>query len=296
MQIKIIKVLTFIICFSSLLLGTQYSADFLNINPDIRTSALADVSASYNYPFSSVFTNPANIVGGIGIEVGSTKWLADLNGNTIVICYSIGGEKANLGFGLGYASLSTEFQNVATQQNIKYSDSIISAVVGYKLFSKLGLGLTIKNYIQQLDDISNTALAIDFGSSFVTKKVVLGIVIKNIGTQLSETKEGLPIRIDFGSKFVLIGSQEDKQKINLFIEGSVSQENTVYKTAVEYVYHNVLSARIGYKFNTDIDKLTFGVGTKVKIPKINLKSVIDLSYIPYGSLGEVVKFSLGVKF
>jgi len=296
MQIKPIKILVFIICLSSLLLATQYSADFLNINLDIITSALADVSASYDSPFSSVFTNPANIVGGVGIEIGSTKWLADLNGNTIVLCYSLGREKAKLGLGLGYASLSTEFQNVATQQNIKYSDSIISAVVGYKLFSKVRLGLNIKNYLQQLDDISNTALSVDFGSSFVTKKVVLGIVIKNIGSQLSETKEELPLRIDFGSKFVLIGSQEEKQKINLFLESSVSQEYTIYKAAVEYIYRNVLSVRFGYKFNTDVDKLTFGVGTKVKIPKINLKSVIDLSYIPYGSLGEVVKFSFGIKF
>ena len=296
MQIKLTKALISIICLSSMLLATQYPADFLNINLDVRTAALADVSASYNYSLSSVFNNPANVVGVVGMEFGSTKWLADLGGNSVAICYSLGGIKARLGLGLGYAFVSTKFQDVITQKDIKYSDNLISAVVGYRFFDKIRLGLAIKNYIQQLDEKSNTALAVDIGGSFVTKKVVLGMVAKNFGTQLSETKEELPLKIDFGAKFVLVGSQEDRQKINLFIENSVLKQITVYKIAVEYIYQNILSIRLGYKFNTDVEKLTFGVGTKVKIPKINLKSELNLSYIPYGSLGEVVKFSIGVKF
>lgn len=271
---------------------TSSTAEFFKINLDVRTAALADITVSYTYPLSSVYGNPANIVGGKGIEFAYTKWLADVYGNTVVACYSLLNER--FGMGLGYSSLGTEFTNVATQDKIVYSDSLISLVLGYKFFNKINIGLSVKDYIQKLDDVSNNAVVLDFGSSFVTKKIVLSIVLKNLGTQLSETKEEIPLQLNLGGKFVILNTEE--QKMNLYLEGSVFKDATIYKIATEYTYLGIFTARLGYKFNTDLDKFSLGIGTKFVIPKVKIKTVLDISYIPFGSLGEVVKFSFGIKF
>lgn len=300
MQVKkniiILFVTIFILCSFLFLYGKSFT-DFLNINLDIRTSALGDVSSVYTYPFSSIYGNPANCIGIRGVEFGYTQWVADIAGNSIVAGYSFGGkENTKIAVGVGYTSLGTEFIDIVTQKSIKYSDSLSSLVVGYQILKKLRIGVSVKNYVQQMDKISNTAIFGDIGCSFVSKKIVLGVALKNLGSEVSETGQKLPTRIDTGFKFVIL-EKEEQQKISVFVESSsILEDKTIYKVSAEYTYLDILIARMGYKFNTDVDKFSLGIGAKVKIPKIKLKTNIDLSYIPFGGLGEVVKVSFGVKF
>lgn len=296
MQIKKVKhLMCFFILASECLLFSSF-AEFLNINIDGRTSALADVTSVYTYPFSSIYGNPANCIGIKGVEFGYTQWLSDIVGNTVIAGYSFGSkDKPRLGVGVGYTILGTEFTDIVTQKSIKYADSLSSIVVGYSVFKNLRLGISIKYYLQQMDTISNTAIVIDTGGSFVTKKVVLGMSLRNFGSSLSETKQNLPSRIDVGMKCVIL-EKEEQQKINLLLEtSSILNDKTVYKVSAEYTYLDVLTARVGYKFNTDLDKFSLGIGAKVKVPKVKLKTNIDLSYIPFGSLGSVLKVSFGIK-
>ncbi|MCX7716303.1 MAG: PorV/PorQ family protein [Endomicrobia bacterium] len=298
MQVKKMKFLfIYSLIFLSIYSFSVSYSDFLNINLDIRTAALADILSVYPSPFSSVYGNPANSLGIKGIEFGYIQWIGDVVGNSVIAGYSFGGEEKEqkkVGIGVGYTKLGTEFEDVLTQQSIQYYDSLLSFVVGYRLLKKLNLGVSVRSYIQQLDNISNTALVFDLGSSFIAKKFGVGVVLKNLGTQLSKTKEELPTRIDVGMKFPILHKEE--QKINMFMEcSSILNNATIYKIASEYIYMDVLFARIGYKFNTDMDKFSLGVGAKLTIPKIKLKTNIDLSYIPFGSLGEVVKISFCAK-
>jgi hypothetical protein len=63
---------------------------------------------------------------------------------------------------------------------------------------------------------------------------------------------------------------------------------------LEYQLWNVLSARVGYKFNYDEERLTLGAGWQ--LPLWSTKTRIDYAYTDFGFLDSAHRFSFDFSF
>lgn len=62
----------------------------------------------------------------------------------------------------------------------------------------------------------------------------------------------------------------------------------------EYAWDETFFARLGYKLNYDLERLTFGAGVRINIE--NQQVDFDYALVDYKDLGQVSRLSLELKF
>jgi len=191
------------------------------------------------------------------------------------------------------------------------------------LIEKFALGITVKYAHESLFDqkkvitLTQTpgiygtevktytdALLFDVGIRYNTgfRTVQVAASIQNFGPSFKYAVDlaHAPILFRTGIAGDIIGQNslliEDPKNrlgfaIELFQPNDYSQQ---IHTGFEYEFAKIIALRLGYKFNYDVEGLTFGVGIKQEISK----SIILIDY-SYGSMGKYLesahRFSIGVQ-
>lgn len=155
----------------------------------------------------------------------------------------------------------------------------------------LSLGTNLKLLRSKLDKETAFGLAIDVGILvLLNSKSSLGLSIQNLGAGLKYIKERdpLPLNIKVGSAIYLL---KDNRLLVLIDLNKPLDNNFYLNTGLELnLFRKQLSLRYGYASGpSDIGKgISLGLGINIK-EKYNL----DLSYTPYGELGNMIKVGLG---
>lgn len=164
---------------------------------------------------------------------------------------------------------------------------------GRSVSSRLSLGMTGKYIEAKIDDVSASAMAVDFGSYYqATEKLTLAGVVKNVGTQLTflEQHDPLPLAFHMG------GSYEANSKFTASLEGVYRQTGLAsLHSGVEWRPLEPIALRAGYRTDTlkglsPIAGLTTGVGIKI------LGQTFSYAWVPMGELGNTQYFSVLVQF
>lgn len=291
---------------------TGFAFSKLNFSP--RAAAMGYAYAGIANDHEAVFYNPAGLfqLKDKSITAAYMNYIADINCGSIIYSYPI---KESLALSFYSKFLSTEETRtlsdpqgnyMGTQGNFGASSLELGGAVSYHFSDKVNLGTTFKYLYDSLDSNSASALAMDFGIYHITtnEKVHLGIVIRNIGVQLSsytssDFDEKLPSVFDLGFGYrmhprFLIGADLYKPLNSDFYE----------RFGVEYIppfiAENRLKLRLGYKTDGkdwqndgNSDALSgFSGGFNINWYKYSL----DYSVLSNGNLGIVNQVSLTYKF
>ncbi len=145
-------------------------------------------------------------------------------------------------------------------------------------------------------------VGVHYNTGFRTVQV--GASVQNFGPDLkyAKDKSAVPMLFRVGIAGDLIGENGllvEEQNSRLGLSFDIFQSNDYDQqqhVGLEYTYANAIALRAGYKFNYDIEGLTFGGGIKHKLGA--LKISFDYSYgamgSDVGSFDNVHRISVGV--
>ncbi len=311
--------------FSSLMakefapVGTSV-AQFLEIAQDARGTGMGQAYTALVFDASSVFWNPAGIVGvnGKSMFLGYNQWVADINFGSFSFAWNFGANGAIALSGVYLFTpdmeVTTVFHPEGTGEKFSLSNHSFGLTYARKLTNKLAFGITLKSVREYYYYHGYTTWAFDVGTVYHTgfRGLKIGMSILNFGPEIRYNfsyidysnprsyvegnsvrfdKFSLPVnfRVGFGIDLFTL----DNQKL-LFAGDMVHSNNNLefYNFGMEYAFKNMFFLRGGYRVNLDEGGLTFGLG--VKFPWLDGKlGAIDYSFSDRGIFNGIHRFSIG---
>lgn len=309
---NLVKALIVAIVFASniSIAQQQNTYDFLNLNVDARSSAMAGSFVSMDNDVNSIFYNPAGLASlkGKQASIGFFKYLMDINSGSASYSQKYK-ELGYIGAGIRYVNYGTidkydeNFQNLGT---FGASDLALSLGYANKYKENLHYGANAKLIYSTIDEYSSVGLALDLGAlyTFPEKKLNFGASILNLGTQVkkySTTSENLPLDIRIGMTktlenlpltvnlgFARLADSYDKffdRFKNVIVGGEFTLNDYVL---LRVGYNN--TERQNYKTGTSIGISGFSAGFGIKISD---KYKLDYAFNSLGNVGAAHRINLG---
>ena len=305
------------------------SMQFLKVMPCARGTAMGDAYSAIATGAEAVFWNPA----GVGLvqrsEFSSTYigWIFDTQLGSFSYAMPAGDWGA-FGFQLQYVDYGTFEEAIATGgptpgfTGRKFHPFAYLVGISYakSMTDRFSTGISVKIAHESLYDKSTVSVAsaqggtedvntfstgvlFDFGLRYYTgfRTVTIAASIQNFGPSLHYAKESNPAPLLFrlgiaadlvgmNSLFMADENNKVKAEFDLFQPNDYTQQ---MHAGLEYEYAGTFALRVGYKFNYDVEGLTFGGGVRKELGG----TLISLDY-GYGTLGTYLgtshRISLGV--
>lgn len=201
--------------------------------------------------------------------------------------------------GLGYArALSDKF---SVGGNVKY------------VRQDLGNGITQATYVGTAGDYTGDSvvsqnknaldvIAFDFGLLYRTgfKSLTIGMAVRNFSREVTYQKESfqLPLTFRIGvcmNVFDLTGFDRETQALNITVDAEHPRDYPEQvKVGAEYVFMNMISARVGYIGPADEHGFSYGLGFQLAMAGTQFG--LDYAYTPFGIFDNVQRFSLRFGF
>jgi hypothetical protein len=304
----------------------QAGATELLINPWARSSGWGGINIANVRGLESQFNNVAGLAFTKKTDIGFTytDWMsgADVSINSFGIAQKLG-ETGVLGLGImsvGFGDIQITTNDLPEGGIGEFKPQFINIGLSYaKSFSNsIYGGMTVRLISQSSSDVKATGVAFDAGIQYVTgfneakDDLKFGIALKNVGTPMKYTGDGLSFRGDppvattyqqtIQSRtedfelpsLVSIGVSYDfkpAEDHRVTAVGSFTSNSFTYDqfgVGVEYAFKEMFSVRGGYltekNINDDEDRLTaltgFNGGVSVDLPlgKGGKKIGLDYSY------------------
>lgn len=263
-MIKSIFFLLFLIIFSDLPsnddIGTQ-GFNFLNNIISARYRALGHSLAGRADDETAVLVNPAALNNLDSVKIGTNymSYFDGFNGGSVFILVP---SKAidenmseNFGFGagvqyLGKFNIPRRDSEGNSLGEFSAGNLLLALGGGVYLNPQLNLGLNMKFLTENLDDRNASAIAFDIALEHQTtnENLVLGVIVKNIGKQLSyytsdEYEEKMPLTGVAGFSYDFNG----RAFLNLDIVKPFNDDNIYWSTGFEFMWNDYLTLRGGFK-------------------------------------------------
>ncbi len=315
-------------------------AAFLKIGVGARAVALGSAYTTVPRDANQMFWNPAGIAldgGRSQVAFSYNRWIADLNHFAAATTHDFG-DVGTLGVGLvglGLAGVDntdgadrdvvppvldatyTGFRD-SRSGDYAYQDLAFQVSWAREFSDRLTLGATAKVINQNIDEVSATAAAVDFGAIYRVgyRGARIGARINNLGDDLKFFKVAapLPLLFSIGSAVDLV-DRDQGLKVTLLADATKPQDSEqLLFAAAEAEYRDFLKLRGGYKFNysseTDkkLDEVTgsrfsaprteegFTLGLGVLLPYGGYDAVVDYAFTEFGILDNVHRISLQFEF
>ena len=279
--------------------GTS-GAQFLKILAAPGPAAMAGVYTAFSGDVNSMAVNPAGMASMSKKELAvvQNSWIQDISNQYLAFGMPV--EKVGV-FGLGVTMVSiTDMikrdNTGADTGTFDASDMAIGLSYAKGLSTKLDLGLNLKSISCTIDDEKATAMAADIGFLYkVSKKVDMGLVAQNVGTEIKFIEEGdpLPMTIKLGWLY------KPMEALKAGIDVSMPNDADVYAgIGGEYTITAgdklMFPIRLGYRSGVDTEDLSgLSVGAGICYNKV---AAIDFAWVPMGILGDTIKFGVAFKF
>ena len=314
--------------------GTGGAAQLL-IPVGPRGIAMGEANISTSYGVESLFWNPAGVArmnNSTSVMFSHMSYIADIG-------VEYGAVSVNFeGFGvisLSLKSLGIGDIFVTTTQDpdgtgATFSPQMLTAGLSYsrQLTERISVGLTANYVTETLGNATANAIAFNIGVIYNDLASInglsMGIVMKNLGTQMQYSGSGLltladvqdysrppqyykieaaafdlpsSFEIGFGYKPKLLDEFNSLQFSGLFQNNNFSSDE--YKLGLEYGYNNMFFARLGYQvapqFETEdyLYGFTAGAGINFDLEGIGFKVDYAYRYTQYFDGNHIFALSLG---
>jgi hypothetical protein len=257
--------------------GTS-SAQFLQLSPSPRASALGNAYTAFAEDADSVYYNPAvsAVMRDMKFSASYALWLESMNYFSFFTVYplvhSVSMSVGLLGLtsGLIPETMDPGNGNISlTGRNFTSGDYCVMAGLSFGLFDFLDAGISLKYVNQLLDDKTSSAFAGDVGLFYRGNLygIKAGLVVQNIGTSPKFVTDSfpLPIVVKFGLNYNLILAPSNNFLRNIILTAEVRdaiQDGFSAGAGMEANLFGVFSLRAGYDFvpGNDSQGFKFGAG------------------------------------
>ncbi|MDO8368913.1 MAG: PorV/PorQ family protein [Saprospiraceae bacterium] len=214
----------------------EAGANQLIINPWARCAGLHAMNTANTVGPEAMYLNVAGLsrVSGSQIQLGHTRYIADINLNAIGFAQPVG--KGGGVFGISLVAMDLgEFEFTTTENpegsGATFSPTYFNMGLSYAhLFeNKVSVGVTAKLVNESISNAGARAFALDAGVQYVTGEndnFKFGISLRNVGSKMRFSGEGL-----------------SKQLPN---PGPISYNNTYYERATAYELPSQLNIGAAY--------------------------------------------------
>lgn len=288
----------------------QNTYDFLNLNVDARSSAMAGSFVSVDNDVNAIFYNPAGLatLKSKQASVGFFKYLMDINSGNV----SYSQKYKELGyFGAGvryinYGTMDKYDENYQNQGTFGASDLALSLGYANVYKENFKYGANVKFIYSSIDEYNSVGLAIDLGAlyTFPEQKLNFGLSVLNLGTQVKkyiETSESLPLDIRVGMTKSL---EHLPLTVNLgFARLADTYDNFFerFKNIIvggEFTLNDYVLLRIGYN---NAERKNYKTGSSIGISGFSAgvgiiftdKYRLDYAFNSLGNIGAAHRFNLG---
>jgi hypothetical protein len=276
----------------------------------------------------------ARLGGIADVAVGQVNWIADIKQNFATVAFSpFSGDYGVLGFSFQYsdygdiqatilANNSQGFLDVGTIRPNAYAVGLgyaralsdkfsVGANVKY-VRQDLGNGVTQATYVGTAGNYTDAVtvgnknavdvIAFDFGILYRTgfKSLTLGMAVRNFAREVTYQKESfqLPLAFKLGvsmNVFDLTGFNRETQALNITVDAEHPRDfPEQVKVGAEYVFMNMVSARVGYIGPADEHSISYGLGFQLAMAGTQFG--LDYAYTPFGIFNNVQRFSVRFGF
>ncbi len=286
--------------------GTS-GASFLKLGAGARPAAMGGAFTAVADDVNALAWNPAGLGGMKRGELMASYalWFSDLRYSYAAYVHpldqqALGVQVAMLGMG-SFAGYTVDGSGNPVESD-SFSASDFSAALSYGLTifkdkqQDFMIGATAKFISSTIADVGATAFGGDFGVLWRLQKgnVMLGAAVRHLGTSMkfSSTTVNLPMVVAFG-----LGVKGSKE---ITFSGDVeipSDQSMRVGGGVEWVIENTIAVRGGYALRTDGSEYTGALmGWTAGIGFRQDSFRLDYSFVPYGTLGNTHRVSLGMNF
>jgi len=183
------------------------SAEFLLLGAGARGMALGGSFAAISNDVSALYYNPAGVtlIEHPGAMVSTYSYVADTKYTWAGLAFPVAGGARAFGFQVGYLGFSgqpvyTVEQPDGTGGTYSVSETFVGGTFSENFSDRFSAGLTAKFIRDGLGDVSGSAFAVDFGTSFhVTtggRPLRASFTIQNLGTTLQYSGTPLTVNVN----------------------------------------------------------------------------------------------------
>jgi len=286
----------------------QTGYQFLKINSGARGAGMGDAFITLEGDASVVFWNPAGLssLTNHSAFLGYTMWFADIKHQAFSAAMALGDygvvgiNAVNIDYGkIQGTAISNSSLGYDDTGNLDVSEFAIGLSYAKRFSDKFGVGLTAKYCSQDLIARNSSILAFDIGTNYNTgwNDLKVAVSIQNFSTEIKYIDENfvLPLiyRVGFSVDALGLAGVESKiHNLTIAIEGVNPRDYSErFHIGGEYGFDHMFFLRAGYKFNYDVESVSFGAGVKY------MGAQIDYAFSNFGAiLGSVNRFSLVFNF
>jgi hypothetical protein len=161
---------------------------------------------------------------------------------------------------------------------------------------------------QTIAELSMNNWAVDVGTMYHTgfRSLRIAVTAKNFGPdskfggwseeyQSESDNVRLPLDFRAGIAMDFLEGEQSPHLLTVVLEGDYPNDGPEkIHLGASYGYDNTFFLRAGYKFNYDVQGLTFGAGVMYPIGDIVAK--VNYAYVDFGVLTQVHMLSLGIAY
>lgn len=301
----------------------QVGLTFLDIPVGPRATGMGNAYICVGNDANAVFWNPAGIAFVSNREVvgNHTIWIADIKQHSGAFAFNfkkygvfaISFITMDYGKMIGTRVAFTEegYENIG---DFSPSEFVVGIAYARQVTDKFSFGVHGKYVNQDLrksltgymiadtHTVNNriTEFAFDFGTIFYTgfKDLRIAMSTRNFSREVSYRMESfpMPLTFSFGAAMDILSLfNVEGHSLTLAIDAIHPRDYPErINSGVEYWFGEIFAIRAGYKFITDEEGFTVGVGFKQGIG--NVKFNIDYSFNEFGLFDPVHMISIGTLF
>lgn len=280
--------------------GTS-GAQFLKIGAGARPTAMGDAFVGVADDVNAVYYNPAGLafISRPEMTAMHTQWIEGINYDFGAFAYP-----TDLGaFAVSAATLKVdEIQKRGTNEALQGTFDSLDAAYGLSFARTLGpltsLGLTARYIKQDLDTESASAWSGDVGvyHRFGIKPLTLGFAVRHLGQEIKfkSQSDPQPLTLDVG-----MGASLMRERLKCAWNIKKSNDEPVY-FGLGSEWNQPLgkdmsvSGRLGYNNSrSDIDGASgISLGGGMAFRQFDF----DFAWVPFGDLGNTIRYSARIKF
>jgi len=285
------------------------SVSFLKMSPTPRGAAMGSAVIGIVDEASAVFSNPAGLMNiqDTDLQFGRTEMPAGISLNYSSVAKKFGDHHV---FALSVLGLTTDEMKVRTPLQPEGTGETfhsgqyafgLSYARDYTDQFKVGFSAKILNLNIVSGMYSKTSWSADIGLQYdsnlpgIMEGTIIAATVQNFGPQITYAKEGygLPLNYVLGAVKPIKNIFTNSDKIHLAANWSKPlDEKEKAQIGLEYIYANIFELRGGYKFATGQQGFSTGFGVRKKLLQKNL--TFRYAFSPFGVIGSVHRFSLGI--
>ncbi|MEW6515776.1 MAG: PorV/PorQ family protein [candidate division FCPU426 bacterium] len=281
--------------------GTS-AANFLKVGQGARPAGMGSAFVALADDINSLEWNPAGLSlltpDYFDMSFQHSFWLADVEYEMLSYAQYLG-EAYGAGLMLMYRHMPDVDNNLSDEQPLQVYDFAGQLGYGFQI-SNFSVGLNLKIVTTHLGTVDLTGEAVDLGMlvHFMERKLNIGLVIQNLGPDVSNDSLPLGIRGGFGYKDLFGENKEHAFNAGLEINQPLDNKLNL-NLGAEYWYMKTFALRLGFRqqlggndLQTDNFLHRMTIGTSVVWADLQL----DYAFASFADLGATHRLALKLHY